>query len=192
MVEIFNVLFDTSDFPARWHCGRWSSTHGWIHILSDVAIFSAYFAIPCLLFYFTRHRKDLPFHRIFILFGIFIFACGTTHLIEAVIFWWPAYRLSASMKILTAVSSWLTVFAMVPIIPRALDLPGIAKVNAALKKEIADRKSQKAILKQRADDLERFNSLAVDREQRMIELKLEVNELVARLGEDARYRLNGS
>ena len=52
MVEYFRLLFDTSGFPARWNCGQWSDAHGWLHILSDLAIFGAYSAIPLTLVYF--------------------------------------------------------------------------------------------------------------------------------------------
>ncbi|HUR96644.1 MAG TPA: CheR family methyltransferase [Pyrinomonadaceae bacterium] len=44
--------------------------------------------------------------------------------------------------------------------------------------------------KQAQEELERFNRVAVGRETRMIDLKKEVNELAARLGEDSRYRLD--
>jgi two-component system CheB/CheR fusion protein len=39
------------------------------------------------------------------------------------------------------------------------------------------------------DELKRFNSVAVGRETRMIELKQEINELCARLKEKPRYSL---
>src|SRR4051794_38086750 len=96
-------LFDTSDFPARWRCGNWSDSLGWLHILSDIGIWSAYFATPCVLLLFGFRRRALPFRRLFFLFGAFILLCGATHLMEAVIFWWPAYRLAGALKLVTAV-----------------------------------------------------------------------------------------
>ena len=83
---------------------------------------SAYFAIPCILGYFLLRRRDIPFRTIFWLFVAFILACGTTHLMEAFIFWWPAYRLAGVIKLLTALISWGTVVALVPIIPKVLVL----------------------------------------------------------------------
>ena len=41
----------------------------------------------------------------FLLFAAFILACGTTHLMEATIFWWPAYRLAGVIKLITAGAS---------------------------------------------------------------------------------------
>src|ERR1041385_2171165 len=120
MFDFLMHLFDTSDFPARWHCGRWTLGHGWLHILSDLGVWSAYFAIPCILVYFVLRRRDIPFRSIFWLFGVFILACGTTHLMEAIIFWHPVYRLAGFIKLLTAVVSWGTVIALVPVVPKAL------------------------------------------------------------------------
>jgi PAS domain S-box-containing protein len=115
-------VFDTSDFPARWSCGNWSAAHGWLHILSDLGVWSAYVAIPVVLAVFALRRTDLPFRKVFLLFGAFILACGTTHLMEAIIFWWPAYRLAGGIKLFTAVVSWATVLALIPIIPRVLSM----------------------------------------------------------------------
>ena len=91
MLEFMQKMFDHSGFMPRWNCGDWSPTHGWLHILSDLATWGAYTAILIAPIYFVRKSSDVPFHRIFVLFGLFILACGTTHLIEAIIFWIPIY-----------------------------------------------------------------------------------------------------
>lgn len=122
MNDLFN-FFDTSKFPPRWFCGAGWSDHpgiGWLHIFSDIAIFAAYFAIPCILIHFLRRRSDLPFRSIFLLFGAFILLCGSTHLIEAIIFWWPVYPFSGVVKLLTALVSWGTVLALVQVAPQAM------------------------------------------------------------------------
>ncbi len=135
-MDFFTLLFDVSDFPPRWYCGAWTPGHGWLHILSDLGVWSAYIAIPCVLGYFLFRRRDVPFRNVFWLFGAFILACGTTHLMEAIIFWWPAYRLAGLIKLFTAVVSWATVIALVPIVPRALAM----RSPEDLQQEIAGRK----------------------------------------------------
>ncbi len=139
MFDLFARLFDTSGFPPRWQCGQWTAEHGWLHVGSDAAIFGAYFAIPAVLGYFVLRRKDVPFHRVFWLFAAFILCCGIGHAIEATIFWHPWYRLSGAVKFLTAVVSWATVLALIPLVPQALALPGLARLNDELKREIASR-----------------------------------------------------
>ncbi len=156
MFDLFD-LFDTSDFPARWTCGNWSAPHGWMHIVSDVLIWGAYMTIPLVLAYFVARRKDLPFPAIFWLFCAFIFACGTTHLIDAMLFWWPAYRVSGIAKATTALVSWATVIALVPIMPKALSLPGLEKVNTELRLEVAQRTKAQRTAAAQAQQLRRAN-----------------------------------
>jgi len=63
-------------------CLLWEAGLVWLHVLADASIALAYYAIPLSLIYFVRRRQDLAFHCMFWLFGAFIFACGTTHLME--------------------------------------------------------------------------------------------------------------
>jgi PAS domain S-box-containing protein len=140
MSEFFTKLFDTSDFPARWYCGNWSEFTGWLHILSDIAIWGAYFAIPLVLLVFARKRKDFPFTRLFWLFAGFILACGSVHLVEAIIFWKPYYRIQGVMKLVTAVVSWATVIILLRNMPTILRLPSIVATNDRLREEIRQRR----------------------------------------------------
>ena len=144
MLDLFANPFDTSGFPARWHCGSWSPALGWLHITSDLATWLAYMAIPAILFYFASRRRDIPYRGMFLLFGTFVLTCGTVHLVEAMIFWWPVYRLSGWIKLATAVVSCATVIALVPIVPRALVLcaPG------EFERELAERRSIERALRE--------------------------------------------
>ena len=134
-MDFFTKLLDTSDFPERWNCGQWSEFHGWLHIISDLAVFAAYTAIPLVVMYFAMRRKDIRFPGVFWLFCGFVFACGTVHLIEATIFWWPIYRVSAIAKFLTAIVSWACVFALIRVTPKALRWPSIETLNRQLESE---------------------------------------------------------
>ena len=125
--EVLTRLWDTEGFPARWYCGHWSPALGWLHIVSDLAIFGAYLSIPLALGYFLLKRRDLPFPGLLALFGAFILFCGVGHAIEALIFWLPVYRLAGLVKALTAVVSWSTVVVIVRVLPAALRLPELAR-----------------------------------------------------------------
>lgn len=56
------------------------------------------------------------------LFGAFIILCGSTHLIDAVMFWWPGYRLSALLRVLTAIVSLGTAFALIRDLPKLIEV----------------------------------------------------------------------
>ncbi|TDE10533.1 sensor histidine kinase [Dyadobacter psychrotolerans] len=129
VTAFFKGLFDTGDWPARWGCGTWSDFHGWFYIASDLLIWAAYFLIPLFLIRLTILRKDFPFPKIIWLFGAFIVLCGTTHFIDAIIFWWPVYRLSAFVRFLTAVVSISTVYVLYKKLPNVLLIRSVAELE---------------------------------------------------------------
>ena len=55
-------------------------------------------SIPVTLLYFVRQRRDLPFHWIFVLFGVFIVACGGTHTMEIWTLWHANYWASGAAE----------------------------------------------------------------------------------------------
>jgi chemotaxis family two-component system sensor kinase Cph1 len=129
--DFFSNILQAEAWPARWNCGRWSDFHGWLYIISSLAIWAAYFAIPISIFYLISKKKDdIPFVKILWLFMLFILSCGLTHLVDAVIFWYPAYRLSALVLLMTAIVSWLAVIALYKIVPLALSLKSPQQLNA--------------------------------------------------------------
>lgn len=150
VIDFFTRLFDTTDWPPRWHCGKWSGFHGWLYIISDLLIWAAYFAIPIIIIRFITYKKHQRFLRLYVLFAAFILACGATHFLDAVIFWIPVYRLSALLRAITAVVSWLTVFALVRTLPYAFSL----KPAKDLEMEIDMRKIVEAELKEKNKELD--------------------------------------
>lgn len=122
VLAFFSQLFETNDWPPRWLCGKWSEFHGWLYIFSDITIWLAYFIIPVIIIWFVQKQPKIPFSPIFFLFGAFILLCGTTHFIDAIIFWWPGYRVSALVRFITAIVSMMTVFALIKELPKMLNL----------------------------------------------------------------------
>ena len=62
------------------------------------------------------------------------------------------------------------------------------RANLKLQEEIATRRQAEAAIAQQLDELRRWQEVMLDREDRVQELKHEVNDLAARLGETAKYR----
>ncbi len=150
-------IFDTSSFPPRWHCGEWSEFHGWLYIGSNLAIWSAYFVIPVTLLYFTLKKTTvLPYQRVINLFIAFILFCGITHLMDAIIFWEPLYRLNALFLFITGGVSWATAITLIRVIPKALEY----KSPAELQKIIAQKTEKLKIANQKLEESEmRFKTL---------------------------------
>jgi PAS domain S-box-containing protein len=138
VAEFFSGILAADNWPARWYCGKWSDFHGWLYIMSSFAIWGAYFAIPVLIAFFASKKRNIPFRNVFYLFTAFILFCGFGHLIDGLIFWVPVYRLSALVLFGTAVVSWLTVFALIKVIPEVLTL----KTTVDFEKEIEQYKEE--------------------------------------------------
>lgn len=129
MPDFFSRLFDSSGFAPG------SQELIWLHNGTDVLIGLACSVISCLLIYFVRRRPGTPFSRLFWMFAAFLICCGFIHLLEAVMFHVPLVRLSAALKIMTALAAWATVLALASLLPRALAVRGPAE----LQREIAER-----------------------------------------------------
>lgn len=140
ITEFFEKLFRADSWPARWHCGIWTEFHGWLYICSDTAIWAAYFVIPFFLIRFVKKKPNIPLPSVFWLFGAFILFCGLTHLMDAIIFWWPDYRLSALIRFMTAVISWITVVAIYRFFPVALAL----RTSKEFDTELLERKKSES------------------------------------------------
>src|SRR3981081_2172763 len=100
-VEFFAQLF-SNDFMPHGTCYLWDPRILWLHVISDGLIALSYYCIPLILFYFIRKHRELPFNRIFWMFGTFILACGTTHLIEIWNVWHAHYLIAGIGKAITA------------------------------------------------------------------------------------------
>ncbi len=130
MIDFVNRLF-ASDFMPHGVCFLWNPEIVWLHAISDVVITVSYYLIPILLVYFVRKRADLPFHWMFLMFGLFIFGCGTTHLMEVWTLWHGTYRLAGVIKAITAAASVVTAVLLVRLLPDALALPSPAQLRDA-------------------------------------------------------------
>jgi signal transduction histidine kinase len=95
----------------------------WTHVTADLLTGLAYVFISgtlaCLVY---MGHPDIPFHWMFLAFGLFIVACGCTHLMEVVTIWIPVYVLSGVVKVVTALASVTTAVLLPTTVPKALTL----------------------------------------------------------------------
>ena len=133
-------------------CYQWKPALVWLHAISDTLIALAYFSIPVVLIYFVRRRRDIPFSWMFVCFGIFIAACGATHLMEVWTLWVPTYWFSGGVKVITVLASVPTAIFLIRILPTALTLPSPDEMQAT----IEQLKQQKATLKASEERFQRM------------------------------------
>ncbi|WP_086761412.1 sensor histidine kinase [Nostoc sp. 106C] len=180
MSEFWNNLFSLGPFIPHGHCYLWKPGLVWLHVMSDSLIALAYYSIPITLVYFVRQRQDLPFDWIFLMFGAFIVACGTTHVMEVWTLWYPTYWLSGLLKAITALVSVYTAMALVPLIPKAIALPSPAQLeanNQELRQQITQRQQAENALQSVNEELEtRVKNRTLELAQINEELKAEIAE----------------
>jgi PAS domain S-box-containing protein len=150
-MDFLSRLFSSGDYMPHGYCYLWNPGLVWLHVVSDLLITLAYFSIPVTLVYFMRKRRDLPFSWMFACFGVFIVACGLTHVMEVWNLWHAAYWLSGVIKAITAAASVLTAVLLVRLVPKALQLTGtqdLEKANLALAGEVRDRRDVELALRE--------------------------------------------
>jgi len=144
-------FFDYEKFMPHGMCYLWQPDILWTSVASDVVTALSYYSITLAFIYFVKKRTDLPYPWFFVLAGSIIFmACGTTHLISAIVIWEPIYGISAISKAITAISSFFTGILIWFILPFFLGLASPAmlkKKNEALSISLDKLKSaQKHII----------------------------------------------
>jgi PAS domain S-box-containing protein len=152
-MEFFRQLFGPGDFMPHGYCYLWNPGLVWLHVVSDSLIALSYFSIPFTLLWFVRKRRDLPFGFVFILFGTFIVACGSTHVLEVWNLWHSQYWLAGFLKAITAIASVSTAIVVARLLPQALDGPSPADwkaANTALENEIQERREMEISLRSAA------------------------------------------
>lgn len=131
------------------YCFSWQRDLLLLHVLSDTLIALSYFTIPITLWVFVRKRADLGFRSAFVMFGVFIMACGVTHVMDVWTLWNPDFWLDGWIRAFTALVSLATAILLWRLIPLALALPSpdsLRRANEELRAEIERRQQSEAQL----------------------------------------------
>lgn len=134
-------MLNPTGFLPHGYCFLWENKLLTLHIVSDALTAIAYFTIPFALLVLIRKRPDMSFSWVVALFGLFIFLCGATHLLNIWIIFHPDYWLEGGVKLLTAVVSAMTAALLWPLLPKALAIPSIEQtlaVNKRLEEAMAE------------------------------------------------------
>ncbi|SNS49177.1 PAS fold-containing protein [Granulicella rosea] len=115
-------------------CYLWNPALLWLHVSSDALIALAYFLIPFALLRIVARRRDIPYNGILLCFGLFIVACGLTHVMEIVTLWHPLYWISGGLKAFTALISLATFIVLLRLTPAILAIPNADSLQEANRK----------------------------------------------------------
>lgn len=157
MWQLLVDWFGSQFWMPHGHCFLWIPSLLWTLVLSNVLIAIAYYSIPVALLVFVRKRNDLVHKWVFIFFALFIFGCGTTHLVKVVTIWYPIYWLQGIVDTFTAGVSVMTAIALWPLIPQLLAIPSrfqLEEANHALHAEILERQAVEVMLYEERGALE--------------------------------------
>lgn len=168
-------VLSTSYLPHS-YCYLGSPGLVWSHVISDSMIALSYFAISLTLAHIVyKFWRDIPFQRMFLAFGLFIIACGLTHVMEVVTVWDPVYVLSAFLKAFTALASMTTAIALPFIVPGILLMVRNARQSEQYLRVLESGLSEKEAAR---GELRRINELLERRIQhRTVELAKTNEEL---------------
>jgi len=101
-----------------------------LHVTSDLLIGFAYVAISSTLAWLVyRARQEIPFHWMFLAFGLFIITCGFTHFMEVWTVWRAVYWLAGWVKVVCALASVATAIALYRLVPRIFALISAVKIS---------------------------------------------------------------
>ena len=148
--------------------------------LANALIAISYASIPFFLIVFVRKRKDMPFTWVFFLFGLFILACGTTHLVHVIGIWWSVDWWQATVDAICAIISLATAVAVWPVLPKLLSIPSpeqLRNVNKELQNEKDKLEYAQSELKKAYAEIEQR---VKDRTEELVSanraLRVEINE----------------
>jgi PAS domain S-box-containing protein len=144
-------ILDSSMFSPHGICLLWEPELIWLHVVSDALIAMAYFSIPFALAIFVSKRRDLKFGWVYWAFGIFILACGLTHILSIYTLWVPIYGIEGLVKAVTAAASVFTAGMLWPLLPKLLTIPSpfeLRQAQEALKEEEMKGRDSEQLLQQ--------------------------------------------
>ncbi len=163
--QLVSNLFK-DDYMPHVHCYLETTNLVWLHVISDASIGFSYVAISVVLMVLViKAKSDIPFHSLFLAFGLFIISCGATHLMEVWTLWNPVYWLSGGIKLITAAASVTTAVSLPFAVPKILQLINrskiveektaqLEKMNLELEKKVEEKKRAEELLKKTHDELE--------------------------------------
>ncbi len=158
-VHMAKNLLSTDGWAPRLQTGGWTTLSSRIHVISDLLTWVSFVMIAAVLglFVYKRRAEQIPFRNLILVFSGFLFIAGSTHLMDALSFWWPAYHLETMLRLTTALASIATVFILFRMMPRVMKM----KSPVTLEREVHEKNVVVQKLNdQLSNEIERQNLMA--------------------------------
>src|SRR6266850_73066 len=172
------------------HCYLWRPDVLWLHVGSDTLIALSYYAIPVALAYFVRRRRAvLPYWWVPALFAMFIFLCGTTHVMNIWTVWNPDYVADGLVKLATGLASAATAVLVFAVLPQALQLRTPIELQGEVDNQTAELLAVNARLRDEIAARARTETALRESEVRLIDANQRKNQFLATLAHELRNPL---
>lgn len=159
MLTLLQSIFNSDGFMPHGGCYAWTPGLVILHVASDLLIGLSYVAISTMLVLLVyKGRREIPFHAMFLAFGLFIVACGGTHFMEVWTVWQPYYWIAGGVKAVTAVASLATAFALPPLLPMALHMVTAAQLSEKRRVELEEAHAELSRLYERLKEFDEIKT----------------------------------
>lgn len=139
-------------FSPHGFCLNWNPLLVGLDILTNALIALSYYAIPITLVALFGRQYNSLLRWFGVAFAVFIFACGTTHVMDIVVLYKPLYWLQMLVQGITAAASVYVAVALIlasPVILTAMRDPayrhrlkGLQEQLSAILKEVQQKEVQ--------------------------------------------------
>lgn len=182
-IQTVIAFLETSGFVPHGYCLMWRWDLVSLHVVSDIVIAVSYLTIPFFIFRVLKHRGDIQFRAVPILFACFITACAITHVFGLATMWFAVYGIQGVFKLICALISALTAVMIWRLYPDIVNLPSprqLEEKNRQLQEEFAKRMAAKEQLRAAHAELTRVNHDLEERVARRTEALQHANEELER------------
>ncbi len=131
-------------FMPHGHYYLWRPDILWLNVVSDALIALVFCSISLGLFMVIRKRPDTPYRGLLLMFSLFIFSFGVTHIVSIWTVWNGDYGLHGLSKGFTVVALVATAILLILKLPRLISLKTLdelRKLNCELKSEVSSQET---------------------------------------------------
>jgi len=153
-------------------CYRWAAATVWPVVVGNLLMVLAYCSIPVALWAFVRQRRDMQFSGVMKVFVAFVLLAALTRLVDLWALWRPVPLWQATVTLAAGVAAVAAAVAVWPLIPKALRIPSINQLQAAIA-----RLETEAVERRRAEG--RLAQMNAELEARILERTQELEREVA-------------